>query len=490
MQTARTHFVPSGTGFPPFMLQRSPARAPLSVAVRRLAAGLVLGASLLGTSLHAQEGENPVIPDPATTETLPAADQAGQLPLTELRIFADVFNQIRTSYVEEVDDRTLLENAIKGMLNGLDPHSAYLDKDSFADLREHTTGEFGGVGLEVGVDSNGFVRVIAPIDDTPASKAGLESGDLIIKLDGKSVKGLGLNDAVNMMRGPKGSKIEMTIVREGNPAPFDVTLTRDVIKVQSVRARLLEPDFGYVRIAQFQNETGSDMVAAVGRLRKENKRPLKGVVLDLRNNPGGVLQSSVEVADAFLESGLIVYTEGRVENARSRYSAARGDELGGAPLVVLINGGSASASEIVAGALQDHKRAIVVGTDSFGKGSVQTVLPLSEDRAIKLTTARYYTPNGRSIQAQGIKPDIVVERAEVTTIASAPRVTEADLARHLANGNGKGENGSRERRTPQVDVDLRSDDNQLYEALNLLKGIALSRSPDEAPASPPGTPPG
>ncbi|MBK6277939.1 MAG: S41 family peptidase [Gammaproteobacteria bacterium] len=462
---------------------------PQSLAVRRLAVALTLGAGLAAGPACAQEAETAVSPDPATAEALPRDDQPGQLPLTELRIFADVFNQIRTAYVEEVDDRTLLESAIKGMLNGLDPHSAYLDKDSFADLREHTTGEFGGVGLEVGVDSNGFVRVITPIDDTPASAAGIESGDVIIKLDGKSVKGLGLNDAVNMMRGPKGSKIEMTIMREGNPAPFDVTLTRDVIKVKSVRARLLEPGFGYLRIAQFQNETGADMIAAIGRMQKESKGPLRGVVLDLRNNPGGVLQSSVDVADAFLESGLVVYTEGRVENARSRFSATSGDELGGAPLVVLINGGSASASEIVAGALQDHKRAIVVGTDSFGKGSVQTVLPISEERAIKLTTARYFTPKGRSIQAQGIIPDIVVERAEVTTIASTPRVTEADLARHLSNDNGNGENGSRERSTPKVSIDLRSDDNQLYEALNLLKGIAFTRG-SEPPASPPEPPAG
>ena len=470
------------------MLQRSRVRAFFpSFAVHRLGAALALAAGLAGSLAHAQDAETPASPDPASAEVLPGGDQPGQLPLTELRIFADVFNQIRTAYVEEVDDRTLLESAIKGMLNGLDPHSAYLDKDSFADLREHTTGEFGGVGLEVGVDSNGFVRVITPIDDTPASAAGIESGDLIIKLDGKSVKGLGLNEAVTMMRGPKGSKVELTIVREGAPAPFDVTLTRDVIKVQSVRARLLEPGFGYLRIAQFQNETGADLLAAIKRMQKESKGALRGVVLDLRNNPGGVLQSSVEVADAFLESGLIVYTEGRVENARSRFSAASGDELGGAPMVVLINGGSASASEIVAGALQDHKRAIVVGTDSFGKGSVQTVLPLSEERAIKLTTARYFTPNGRSIQAQGIIPDIVVERAEVTTIASAPRVTEADLARHLSNGNG--ENGSRERSTPKVSVDLRSDDNQLYEALNLLKGIALTHS-SEPPAILPETPPG
>jgi len=445
-----------------------------------------LASALPATPACAQESEEKPAAANADETTGPEEEDQGALPLTELRIFVDVFNQIRTSYVEEVDDRTLLENAIKGMLNGLDPHSAYLDKEDFADLRENTTGEFGGVGLEVGADSNGFVRVITPIDDTPAKAAGIESGDLIIKIDGKSVKGIGINDAVNMMRGPKGSKIELTIVREGSPAPIDVTLTRDVIKVKSVRARLLEPGFAYVRIAQFQNETGSDMAAALKRLATENKAPLRGAVLDLRNNPGGVLQAAVDVSDAFLDSGLIVYTEGRVENSRSRFSATPGDEIGGAPLVVLINGGSASASEIVAGALQDHQRAVVIGTDSFGKGSVQTVLPLGEDHAIKLTTARYYTPDGRSIQAQGIVPDIEVERAQVTEIASTPRITEADLARHLTNG--KGESGSRERRTPKATVDLRSEDNQLYEALNLLKGIALSRSTN-APAGKPARAP-
>ncbi|MBK6288260.1 MAG: S41 family peptidase [Gammaproteobacteria bacterium] len=426
---------------------------------------IVLATCLLATPVSAQ--------DPLATGT---EQPEGVLPLKELRIFVDVFNEIRTSYVEEVDDRTLLESAIKGMLNGLDPHSTYLDKDSFADLRENTTGEFGGVGLEVGVDSGGFVRVISPIDDTPAKAAGIESGDLIIRLDGKSVKGLDLGEAVNLMRGPKGSKIELTIVREGKPGPFDVSLERDVIKVQSVRGRLLEADFGYLRVAQFQNETAPDMQKTIASLNKQNSKPLRGVVLDLRNNPGGVLQASVDVADAFLEQGLIVYTEGRIESARSSFSATPDDQLNGAPMVVLINGGSASASEIVAGALQDHHRAIVVGTDSFGKGSVQTVLPLGEERGIKLTTARYYTPSGRSIQAQGIVPDIVVERAEVKTIDSPRRLTEADLTRHLSNGNGGAEKGDAERRTAVSLDELRSDDNQLYEAFNLLKGIVLSRA--------------
>ena len=430
--------------------------------------GLVLGSAVSNAQLD----------DADSTADEP--QQSGELPLTELRVFVDVFEQIRKSYVEEVDDRTLLENAIKGMLNGLDPHSAYLDEQAFEDLRETTTGEFGGVGLEVAGDETGFVRVITPIDDTPAQAAGIESGDLIVEIDGKSVKGIGINEAITKMRGAKGSKIALTLMREGRSAPLTVTLTRDLIRVQSVRGRFLEPGFAYLRIAQFQNETGADLHATITRLKKEGV--VRGAILDLRNNPGGVLQSSVEVADAFLDDGLIVYTEGRVDNARSRFSASPGDDLDGTPLVVLINGGSASASEIVAGALQDQHRAIIVGTDSFGKGSVQTVLPLSEKRAIKLTTARYFTPSGRSIQAQGITPDIVVERAQVTAIAAAPRVSEADLARHLRNGNGKEDKGRSARASDPAVSDLRAQDNQLYEALHLLKGIVLSRGARDSAA--------
>ncbi|MFM7274094.1 MAG: S41 family peptidase [Gammaproteobacteria bacterium] len=429
------------------------------------AASLPLGATEPGEEKPAAESAPP---DKPATEP-----PAGVLPLEELRIFAEVFSQIRAAYVEDVDDRTLLVNAIKGMLNGLDPHSAYLDKESFTELRENTTGEFGGVGLEVGADG-GFVRVITPIDDTPAKAAGIESGDLIIKLDGKSVKGMGLNEAVEMMRGPKDSKIELTIVREGKPGPFDVTLVRDIIRVRSVRQRLLGKDYGYMRIAQFQSETGKDFVKALDTLVADNGSGLAGLVLDLRNNPGGVLQASVEVADAFLEEGLVVYTEGRIENASARFSARPGDLLGGIPVVVLINGGTASASEIVAGALQDHKRAVVVGTDSFGKGSVQTVLPLSEDRGIKLTTARYFTPSGRSIQAEGIRPDIVIERATVTPLSAGPSISEADLEGHLRNGNGRPEKGDREE-PAKADDSLRAQDYQLYEAYNLIRAMALSK---------------
>ncbi len=398
----------------------------------------------------------------------------GELPLDELRTFADVFNHIRLSYVEEIDDKTLLQHAIRGMLEGLDPHSAYLDASSFDDLQVNTSGQFGGLGLEVGMEG-GFVKVISPIDDTPAQKAGVESGDLIIKLDGKPVKGLSLSDAVREMRGPSGSSIDLTIVREGINAPFDITIVRDTIKVVSVRSKVLEPGFGYIRIAQFQNNTGEEFRKALRKMQKNDA--LSGIVLDLRNNPGGVLQSSVEVVDSVLDEGLIVYTEGRIPQLQSEYSATANDMIEGTPMVVLINGGSASASEIVAGALQDHRRAVIMGTDSFGKGSVQTVVPLSEKRAIKLTTARYFTPSGRSIQAQGIAPDIIVKRAKVEELKPSGRFTEADLQGHLANGNGEAESNSKSRETDNGSQ-LFNKDNQLYEALNLLKGLDILSNND------------
>ena len=405
------------------------------------------------------------------SETATEPKLRGRLPLDDLRTFTKVYEHIRKGYVEEISDSTLLEYAIMGMLTVLDPHSAYLNADSLDDLQVNTTGEFGGLGIEVGME-NGFVKVISPIDDTPAARAGVQAGDLVIKLDEKPVKGMNLGDAVDLMRGPRGSKITLTIVREGLPQPFELVLTRDIIKVQSVRARMLEDGYALLRIAQFQVGTGADTAEAIADLQKEGA--LKGLIIDLRNNPGGVLQSSVEVADAFLDEGLIVYTEGRVDNADFRYNATPGDLTDGLPIVVLINDGSASASEIVAGALQDHRRAVILGTQSFGKGSVQTVIPLTENRAIKLTTARYYTPNGRSIQAQGIKPDIQVERAEVTALKSLNRTTEADLQRHLINGNGDKAVDSAERKKAEQDGDdLFSRDNQMFEALNLLKGINL-----------------
>jgi carboxyl-terminal processing protease len=358
------------------------------------------------------------------------------------------------------------------MLQGLDPHSTYLDAEAFETLRSHTSGEFGGLGLEVGME-DGFIKVIAPIDDTPAFKAGMESGDLIIKLDDQQVKGMSLNEAVSLMRGEKGTSIELTIVREGLSKPFTVTIVRDIIKVRSVRSRELEPGFVYLRIAQFQAATGTETFAELEKIRAETPE-LKGLVLDLRNNPGGILQASVQVADAFLQEGLIVYTEGRLEQSKTSFSATPDDLIKQAPIVVLINGGSASASEIVAGALQDHGRAVIMGTRSFGKGSVQTVLPLSEKNAIKLTTARYFTPKGRSIQAQGIEPDIIVERAKITALAPGLHISEASLTGHLENGDSddeQAEENNRLREEPEGKPITQ--DNQVYEALNLLKGIHI-----------------
>ena len=413
--------------------------------------------------------ETPV--DPESGEE--AATPEGVLPLDDLRTFADVFSQIRLGYVKEVDDSTLLEYAIQGMLSGLDPHSVYLTADDFEDLQNSTSGEFSGLGLEVGME-NGFVKVISPIDDTPADRAGIQTGDIILKLDNKPVKGMSLNEAIELMRGPKGTTIDLTIAREGRSQPFTLTLERDVIQTVSVRSRWLEPGYGYLRIAQFQRNTGEEVRKAVTEMLEEES--FKGVVLDLRNNPGGVLRASVDVADQFMDGGMVVYTEGRMDNSQTRYNATPSDILAGAPIVVLINGGSASASEIVAGALQDHRRAVVMGTPSFGKGSVQTILPLSEERAIKLTTALYFTPNGRSIQAQGIVPDIEVERAQVTAIDNLPRrVTEADLNRRLDNVGG--ETRVSERSTTLNE--LLTQDNQLYEALTLLKGIHILGMYDE-----------
>ncbi len=393
----------------------------------------------------------------------------GQLPLQELRTFTDIFDHIRRNYVEDIDDKTLLENAIRGMLSGLDPHSSYLDAETFGDLKINTKGEFGGLGLEVGME-NGFVRVISPIDDTPAKRAGIESGDLIIKLNARAVKGMSLTEAIELMRGPTGSDITLTIVREGNTDPFNVVVTRDVIKVASVRSEFLEPGYGYVRIAQFQAQTGTETAAAIEKL-LNSKQALNGLIVDLRDNPGGILQSSVDVVDSLLNDGMIVYTQGRLDHSRAEFHARPGDLSNGAPLVVLINSGSASASEIVAGALQDHKRAIIMGTKSFGKGSVQTVLPIADDKAIKLTTALYYTPNGRSIQAMGINPDIVVDRARIEKLGKPSAITEASLNGHLQNGNGKQADSKEPGQSSSHDLQTR--DNQLYEALSLLKGLNI-----------------
>lgn len=404
-----------------------------------------------------------------------ALEDQGELPLDDLRTFADVYNQIRVGYVEDIDDSTLLEYAIQGMLMGLDPHSVYLTKEAFEGLQEATSGEFTGLGLEVGME-DGYVKIISPIDGSPAAAAELQSGDIILKLGTVPVKGMSLNEAIDQMRGPAGSEIELTIGRPGESQPFEVTLVRDVIKMASVRQRWLEPGFGYIRIAQFQSATGDDVAKALDKLMQQQS--LKGLVLDLRNNPGGVLRASVDVAGLFMDGGNVVYTEGRLPNSDMHFDALETDTSGGTPLVVLINSGSASASEIVAGALQDHRRAVIMGTRSFGKGSVQTVLPISESRAVKLTTALYFTPNGRSIQAEGIEPDIEIERAKVTAYDNSRRVTEADLSGHLGNGNGDTENEKTDKKPASS---LLSRDNQLYEALTLLKGLNVLGMRDKKP---------
>jgi len=400
------------------------------------------------------------------------------LPLDEVRIFTEVLNRIRSAYVEPIDDRTLLENAIKGMLAGIDPHSTYLEAEGYDQLQESTTGEFGGLGVEVGIE-DGFIKVIAPMDDSPADRAGVRAGDLIIKLDDTPAREVTLGDTIDLMRGEPGTDLILTILREGVSEPFEITVTREIIQSRSIRYRILEPGYGYIRIASFSVDTGEEVKEALVKMHEEND--LTGVVLDLRNNPGGVLQSSVAVVDAFIDDGLIVYTEGRVDNSDMRFEASAEDVSQGVPLVVLINAGSASASEIVAGALQDHQRGIIMGTPSFGKGSVQTVLPLTNDRAIKLTTALYFTPSGRSIQATGIVPDIIVDRGQVTRIPdSLMTYREQDLTGHLENASGDSPEDAEEgaviaAETSDEPPEVLVRDYQLNEAVNVLKGLNIIR---------------
>jgi carboxyl-terminal processing protease len=395
-----------------------------------------------------------------TIDALPNTSERDDLPLEEIQTLAEVFERIKRAYVEEVDDRTLLRNAMRGMLSELDPHSAYLDEDEFRSLRESTQGEFGGIGIEVGMD-NGQLTVITPIDDTPASAAGLMSRDIIIGIDGTPTESLSLQEAVNLMRGEPGTTITISIVRSGEDSPREFTLTREVIRTESVKHELLEPSYGYLRISQFQARTAAQAREALQSMAAE--AALKGLVLDLRNNPGGVLQGAVDVADLFLDEGLVVYTEGRLSDTQLEFSATPNTPAGDIPLVVLVNGGSASAAEIVAGAIQDQRRGVIMGTDSFGKGSVQQIMPLGNGEGLKLTTALYYTPNGRSIQAQGIEPDVKVVRGRLEVADSQRQLREADLEGHLRS---QGE--VRERQ--EVSKRLR-DDYQLSEALNLLKAL-------------------
>lgn len=426
------------------------------------------------------------------------------LPIEELRVFAEVFNAIKQGYVEPIEDKKLITNAISGMLSNLDPHSSYLDTEAYKDLQVGTQGEFGGLGIEVSME-DGLVKVVAPIEDTPADRAGVKPGDLIFRIDDTPVKGMTLNDAVKRMRGKPKTPIKLSIIRKGEAKPVELTLTREVIKVQSVKSKLLEDGYGYLRVTSFQENTGADLVRHLNTLYKTGT--LKGLVLDLRNNPGGLLNAAIGVSAAFLPyETLITSTDGRLPDSKHEFFATPEDYLRSSrddyikalpegtlkvPMVVLINGGSASASEIVAGALQDHKRAVVMGTTSFGKGSVQTILPLPGNAAIKLTTARYFTPLVRSIQAKGIEPDIVVE--EGSGNGYALRLREADLENHLENPKDKGNGGGTVSTTkpstvkPQVAPEGDSEEGDasaprelaskkdyvLTQALNLLKGLQI-----------------
>jgi carboxyl-terminal processing protease len=442
---------------------------------------------------------------------VPAEDSKKEkLPLADLQRFTTVIENVKNYYVKSIDDSVLFENALRGMLAGLDPHSTYLDAEEYADLKASTTGKFGGLGVEV-LPEDGLIRVISPIDDTPAQRAGIQAGDLIIRLDDTPVKGLTMREAVELMRGEKGSKITLTIIRQGETKPLRITVVRDTINVQSVKSKMLDDGFAYVRVSQFQSNSGDEFIRALQALKKTQGAKLKGVILDLRNNPGGVLDASVQIADAMLDreklkyEGMIVYTKGRIPGSQIKEKAHSGDILNGTPVVVMVNGGSASASEIVAGALQDHHRALIVGSQTFGKGSVQTVLPLKDNRGLKLTTALYYTPAGRSIQATGIKPDITLPNMKIpvdqdkTSDAAQLLLREEDLQGHLKNGNAAKEEGKVEGKLPTPDTKLEKTDKdmeisqtgskgkskelplinsdyQLYEALNILKGLSAFKA--------------
>lgn len=408
-----------------------------------------------------------------------------KLPVEEVQRFTTVIEHVKNYYVNSIEDQKLFENAIRGMLAGLDPHSTYLNKEEFEDLKLSTTGKFGGLGIEVTL-RDGFINVISPIDGTPAEKAGIKAGDIIVRLDDTPVKGLTLREAVDKMRGERGEPITLTIIRESEAKPLVIEVVRDIINVKSVRSEILEEEFGYIRISNFQNDTGTEVINILNKLKRDTNNKLKGVILDLRNNPGGVLEASVQVADAVLDrkklkhDGIIVYTKGRIATSQINETANPNDLLNGAPIVVLVNRGSASASEIVAGALQDHKRAIIMGTKTFGKGSVQTILPLRDNRGLKLTTALYYTPSGVSIQAEGITPDVILQEVKVPEPKEEKPnffVSERDLERHLETSKEKKSNSKntskKESYNEKKEKPLVYRDFQLHEALNMLKGMSL-----------------
>lgn len=442
----------------------------LSRTTLALAAGVVIGVSVT-----------------LTQGVFAGKDKPETIPMKDLQTFVEILNRVKSDYVEPVEDRTLLENAVRGMLGGLDPHSAYLDKEEFKDMNIATSGKFGGLGIEVQMQ-NSLVRVVSPIDDTPAAKAGIQPGDYIVKIDDAPVRGLSLSDAVQKMRGEPGSKVQLTLVREGVDKPLVLDLKREVINVTSVRSRMLEPGLAYVRIGSFTVETGASLDKELLKLKKEAGGSLKGIVLDLRNNPGGVLDAAVKVSDTFMEKGTVVSIKGRDSSSNREFIAKPGDELNGRPIIVLVNGGSASASEIVAGALQDERRAVIMGTRTFGKGSVQTIMPLQNDSAIKLTTARYFTPSGRSIQNEGITPDVVLRPLKVSKDDQQDGflepIKEADLKGTLKNHQKDDDDkAAKAAKSDEKDADkqlkdaqkLAESDYALYEALNLLKGLVISQ---------------
>jgi carboxyl-terminal processing protease len=406
------------------------------------------------------------------------ADRDGNVPLDEIQRYVAVYRAVKQAYVDKISDRKLMQASVRGLLTGLDPHSAYLDKEESEQLDEDSNGAYEGIGVEVMQLPDRSLRVVSPIDGTPAARAGIKAGDVIVAIDGKPIEADNADSASISLRGPPGSAVKLSVVRDGVDAPIIITVKRDTIRIQSVRARLLEPGYGYVRLSTFQIDTATDMATHVADLAKLNHGPLHGIVLDLRSNPGGLLNAAVEAADAFLDDGVIVSTKGRLSYSNATFTASPGDVLNGAPIVVLVDGGTASASEVLTGALQDHKRALVVGSRTFGKGSVQTVLPLDNGDSIKLTTARYYTPSGKSIQARGIRPDIVLKPTAASEKNAPPsdNMRESDLPGHLAEseGDGNDEGG---------DATVFADDYAIGEALKVLKTMPPATAPAKQSAA-------
>jgi len=399
-----------------------------------------------------------------------SSDESKTLPVGQLKAFGEVFDLVKEQYVHAVDDRKLLVDAIRGMVDGLDPHSAYLTAKEHRELQEGASGEFGGLGIEITAE-DGLIRIITPLDDSPADEAGLLPGDLVIRVDGESVRDLTATEAAKRIRGQPGTPVTLTIAREGEGGPIEFTIVRDIVEIASVKSDLVEPGFARIRISRFQTRTGPRLLEEIRRVEEANDGPLSGAVLDLRNNPGGILSGAVSVADAFLDGGLIVYTEGRGPESREEYYAKPSDFLDGIPIVALVNGGSASAAEIVAGALQDRRRAVIAGTRTFGKGSVQTIVALDDGSALKLTTSRYYTPSGHSIQARGIIPDIELPALRIEAAESGSSILEGNLPGHLDSDGG----APAETRSGASAESLAVEDFPLFQAVNLLKGLALQR---------------